>query len=76
MKNNNGVNQHVLQGLCLKCFYLIYDVEQDMFECDKFHMKLDGKVESCPGYMVISEGLNEMIIKMKANGELPEWVGK
>ena len=58
MKNKLDSKGFVLEGLCLQCFYLIYSIEQDTFECDKFRMKLDGKVESCPGFMPIAEGLS------------------
>ncbi len=66
----------VLQGLCLKCFYSYFIEEIDSFACAKYNINLDGKVRTCPGFKPISEGLDELIVKMKAQGELPEWVGQ
>ncbi len=76
MKNNNNQNnKFVLEGLCLKCFYLNYESNRESFSCAKYEIKLDGIVESCPAFMAISEGLGQLIAKMKEQGELPEWVG-
>lgn len=72
MNNKIDLNRIVLEELCIRCFYLIYSLEQDTFECDKYRIKLDGKVESCPGFMPIAEGLDQLITKMKANDDLPE----
>jgi len=76
MRNKTDLNRIVLEGLCLKCFYLNFEENGEKFVCANYKIELDGLVDSCPGFMVISEGLSEMIRKMKSNGELPEWVGK
>ncbi len=65
MRNQRG--KLVIEGLCSRCPYLIYSVEQDTFECDKYRMKLEDKVESCPGFMPIAEGLDQLIAKMKGS---------
>jgi len=72
MTNKTDLNRIVLEGLCIQCFYLIWMEDINSFECDKFRMKLDGKVESCPGFMPIAEGLDQLITKMKAECELPQ----
>jgi len=76
MNNSSQYNNPVLDGICLKCFHLIYSVDQKRFECDKYRMILSGKVQRCPGFLPISEGVDQLIAKMKAQGEIPEWVGE
>jgi len=74
MMNRTQLDRIILSGLCLKCFYLDYEQMDNSFICAKYNAKLDGMVESCPGFMPISEGLDKLIAKMKADNELPEWV--
>lgn len=64
----------VVKGKCLTCFYLTFRNNGESFVCAKYDFEPKGAVESCPGFRPISEGLDELITKMKAKGELPEWV--
>jgi len=69
MKNKQReLNRTILEDICLKCFYLNYEEDEDTFVCDKYRIGLDGILENCPGFTSISEGLNELIMKMKAEG--------
>jgi len=72
----------VLEGRCKSCFHLWF-VNSDMdnrcfkgFWCQTFKKKLSNKIENCQGFLSNSEGLDQLIAKMKAEGELPEWVGR
>jgi hypothetical protein len=73
--NSDQIKELVLNGLCLRCFYLTFSDNRERLYCDKYKITLEGIVEKCGGYMSISEGLDELITRMKANGELPEWMG-
>ena len=57
-------------------FYLNYENNGESFACAKYNFTLNGVVEDCPEFMPISEGLGQLIAKMKSEGELPEWIGK
>jgi hypothetical protein len=70
--SNDQIKGFVLEGLCLKCFYSTLSEDRERFYCDKFKIRLEGVVERCGEYMPISEGLDQLIARMKANGELPE----
>lgn len=72
--NKDQIKELVLKGLCIKCFYLTFSEDRERLYCDKYKITLEGIVESCGGFMSISEGLDELITRMKANGELPVWV--
>ncbi|MGB7292427.1 MAG: hypothetical protein WBD99_09665 [Thermodesulfobacteriota bacterium] len=74
--NSDQIKELVLQGLCIKCFYLTFSEDRERLNCDKYKITLEGIVESCGGYISISEGLEELIIRMKANGELREWIDR
>jgi hypothetical protein len=73
--NKDQIKEVVLNGLCIKCFYLTFSEDREGVDCDKYKITLEGIVESCGGFMSTSEGLDELITRMKANGELSEWVG-
>lgn len=66
----------VLEGVCKGCNHLLPvrdDIERYEFNglwCAAFKKKLEAKIESCPGLKPISEGLSEIIAKMKEQGEL------
>ena len=74
MNNNDQIKELVLKGLCIKCFYLTFSEDRERLCCDKYKITLGGIVKSCGGYMPISEGYDELITRMKANGELSEWI--
>ena len=69
MENGQELNNLVLEGLCLSCFYLNFGDKGGFFICAKYKISLDGIVESCPGFRPISEGLDELIAKMIQQGE-------
>jgi archaellum biogenesis ATPase FlaH len=48
--------------------------DRERLYCDKYKIPLESIVETCRGYMSISEGLDQLIIRMRANGELPEGI--
>lgn len=64
----------VVKGKCLTCFYLTFKNGGECFVCAKYNFEPRGAVESCPGCRPISEGLVELVDRMKAKEELPEWV--
>ena len=74
MSDSSQSKRLVVKGLCLKCFYLMLTEDRENFYCDKFKIKIEGLVKSCPGFMPISEGFDQLIAQMKVSGELPEWV--
>ncbi len=73
MKNGQDKTQ-VVKGKCLTCFYLTFRNNGELFVCARYEFEPKGAVEFCPGFRPIAEGLAELVTKMKANGELPEWV--
>lgn len=68
MTNRTQLDRIILNGLCLKCFYLDYEQMDNSFICAKYKTRLDGKVESCPGFMAISEGLDQLKKESKKMG--------
>lgn len=66
----------VVRGKCLTCFYLNFIDRGESFVCTKYNFEPKGAVESCPGFKPIAEGLDELIAKMKAQGEWLEGVGQ
>ena len=76
MSNNNQDKAQVVKGKCLTCFFLTFRDKGISFVCVKYNFEPKGAVESCPGFRPIAEGLAELVARMKAKGELPQWVGK
>ena len=74
MSNNLEARRFVLEGLCPKCYYLTLSEDRERLCCDKYKITPKGIVEKCWGYMTVSEGYDELISRMKANGELSEWI--
>jgi hypothetical protein len=72
----------VLEGCCKACFHLWFvntDTDSRIFKgfwCKIFKKKLGNKIENCQSFLSNSEGLDELITRMDANGELPEWIGE
>lgn len=73
---NDQAKELVLKGLCIKCFYLTFSEDRELLYCDKYKITPEGIVESCGGFLGTSDGLEELITRMKANGELSEHLGK
>jgi hypothetical protein len=72
---SNGQDKaQVVKGKCLTCFYLTFRNNGESFVCAKYNFELKGAVERCPGFKPIAEGLSELIARMKAQRELPQWV--
>lgn len=74
MSDGNQDKTQVVKGKCLTCFYLTFRNKRESFICAKYDFEPKGAVESCPGFRPIAEGLAELVTKMKAKGELQEWV--
>ncbi len=70
MSNNNQDKTRVVKGKCLMCFYITIDNNGDSLVCARYGFEPKCLVESCPGFKPVSEGLHEVIVKMKEQGEL------
>ena len=70
IKSKNHKAQ-VVSGICVGCFHLHLDEKADTFACAEYGELITGRVDSCPRYLPVGEGISELVDKMRALGDLP-----
>ena len=63
--------RQVVSGMCVGCFHLHLDEKADTFACAEYGELITGRVDSCPRYLPVGEGISELVDKMRVIGELP-----
>jgi len=64
--------EQVASGICIQCFWLRFGEPEELPSCDKLHLLLESKIIACTPFLKFAEGLDKLILTMRANGELPE----
>ncbi|MDA2920338.1 hypothetical protein MYX76_12745 [Desulfobacterota bacterium AH_259_B03_O07] len=66
------IKKQVARGICMECFWLRFGEQIEQPRCDKFNIMLKTKIISCDEFLKFAEGLDELILTMRARGELSE----
>jgi len=64
------IKKQVARGICMECFWLRFGGIEELPSCDKFHILLETNIRSCSEFLKFAEGLDELILIMRAKGEL------